>query len=377
MLKRTDVTRKRVPAFGVALGLVVIVGLLMVLDTSAGANVWTPLDGPSITGGDAEALVLHPAVSGTLYAVANSPGNESVFWGHVGKVFKSTDGASTWGAIYTPDVRLQSLAVTGTILYAGGWGHSGTSSIYRSTDGGTTWNGVFTTTGPWNCVYALAIDPVVTSTVHAAGMEGSATDPYGYAYDAAVYRSTNDGADWTRTLTVTDVTGRAFFYAVAVNPVTPTLLLASGGGDTGGFVYRSDDGGLDWTRVYTTPSAYDYVTSLAFHPLTPTLAYAASGWPGAPSTLYRSQDGGLTWSSVLTDTAGAFALEPPNTIYVVGAQGKVRKSTDGGDNWTEVGDYPDGVYSLLIDPIPTPSRLYLAMYAEGVFVSSDGGGKLE
>jgi len=312
MKSRRIMIRVATAIASLAFALAVIVGLLKVMNANAGVNVWTPLGGPTITGGNV-ILALHPTISGTLYAVVNPPDSEMIYWGQVGKVFKTTDGAATWTAVYTPDVKLQSLAFTGTRVYVGGWAYQGLSSIYRSIDGGT---------------------------------------------------------NWTRTLTVPNY---ACFYALATNPFTPTLLLAGGGSGTGGFIYRSGDGGLHWTEVYTISPGYNYVTSLAFHPLTPTLAYAASSWPGMPSTLYRSQDGGLTWSSVLTDTAGPFALELPNTIYVAQAWGKVRKSVDGGKSWTEVGDSPGGAQSLAIDLAPMPHVLYVGLAKRGIYTSTDGG----
>ncbi len=149
------VNRARVAIASLALGLVGAIALLGALTVNAGANTWTPLGGPTITGGGA-VVAVHPTISGTLYAVVNSPGSEQIFWGQVGKIFKSTDGAATWTAVYTPDVMLQSLALTGTFVYGGGWGHSSASSIYRSHDSGASWQGVYTPTASWNGVYALA-----------------------------------------------------------------------------------------------------------------------------------------------------------------------------------------------------------------------------
>jgi len=118
-------------------------------------------------------------------------------------------------------------------------------------------------------------------------MEGTSSDPY--ASDGVVYRSENSGTDWTRTL---GVSGGACFYALAVNPLTPNIILASGASSKGGFIYRSEDNGLNWDQVLTTS---DYFTSLTFHPRTTSIVYALRGWPGYESnTLFRSQDGGDT-----------------------------------------------------------------------------------
>lgn len=215
---------------------------------------------------------------------------------------------------------------------------------------------------PWRSI----LSP--TSIVYAAGMEASGADPY--AYDGVVHRSTDGGVNWTCTLTVPNY---ASFHSLAVNPVTPTIILAGGLGSDAGFIYRSEDGGLDWTRVHTTSPGYNYITSLAFHPLTPTVAYALRGWPGMACTLCRSEDAGLTWSSVLADAAGPFVLEPPNTVYVAQASGKIARSTDGGDSWVEMGDPPGGVQSLAIDVASTPPTLYVGPYQRGVYTSTDSG----
>lgn len=214
MLRRR--VRERAPAVILALGLAAMAGLVTVVSVSAGANVWTRLGGPNIIGGNVTALAVEPTTSGTAYAVVNPPGSESIYWGQVGKVFKTTDGGATWTPVHTPQVRLESLAVTGTEVYVAGWGSGGMSSIYRSDDGGASWSGVYTTTGSWNNFYALAIDPTDADNVYAAGMETTVADPY--AYYGAVYSSTNGGVSWTQALTVPN---SAYFYSLAVNPLPP------------------------------------------------------------------------------------------------------------------------------------------------------------
>lgn len=355
--------RERAPAVILALGLVAMAGLVTVVSVSAGANVWTRLGGPNITGGNVTALAVEPTTSGTAYAVVNPPGSESIYWGQVGKVFRTTNGGATWTPVYTPQVRLESLAVTGPDVYVAGWGHQGLSSIYHSDDAGASWNGVYTTTGSWNNFYALAIDPTDADNVYAAGMETTVADPY--AYYGAVCHSDDGGVNWTQALTVPN---SAYFYSLAVNPVTPTIILAGGWGGNAGCMYRTEDSGLNWTEVYTVPGYH--VFSLAFHPLTPTLAYAASGWPGGPMTLYRSENGGVDWTEVLSPTAGPFALEPPNTIYVAEASGDVWKSTDRGDHWDDVGDSPGDGECLAIDLGLDRHLLYAGLYDRGVHTAT-------
>ena len=198
-------------------------------------------------------------------------------------------------------------------------------------------------------------------------MEASLEDPS--QPDGMILRSTDSGVSWTRVLTATDGAG---FYDLAVDPTNPDFILACGGSRTGGFLHLSDDGGENWREVFT--SQFDkYFTSLASHPGTPGLVYAHDGWPGhGPVNLFRSTDGGDSWEKVLSDTAGPFALELPNTVWVAEAWGKIRRSTDGGDNWEEIGDSPGGSQRLVIDLTSTPAVLYAGLYNQGVWRSTDG-----
>ncbi len=59
-------------------------------------------------------------------------------------------------------------------------------------------------------------------------------------------------------------------------------------------VWRSSDAGLTWTRTLNAQDAFD----VAFHPTNSLLAYAACGDQDnftATAGFWRSTDGGLTW----------------------------------------------------------------------------------
>ncbi len=68
---------------------------------------------------------------------------------------------------------------------------------------------------------------------------------------------------------------------------------------------------------------------------------------GAPDALYsagkdgkvkRSTDGGVTWGEVGTIGAGPreFIVTPKGELYASVAGGEIRRSTDGGTTWTKV-----------------------------------------
>ena len=157
--------------------LVVVLGLTMIYNVSAGTHIWTPLGGPTITGGSVAALVVHPTVPGVLYAIVNPPGSESMYFGSMGGVFKTTDGGQNWTAVYKPPTKLQALAITDTLIYGGGWGHSRQSSIYRSTDEGVNWEEVYTTNRNWNSIYALTINRLICPSFMPREWKGLAAIP--------------------------------------------------------------------------------------------------------------------------------------------------------------------------------------------------------
>ena len=118
-----------------------------------GDGMWTPLGGPTIAGGTVRALAVHPGIAGTLYAAAQSPG---ALWGLPSFLYKSSDGAAHWTAVYTTSDRVVSLATSGDLVYAGTYNRDEgrlQPAIYRSADGGLSWTVHFPwpagQSGPW------------------------------------------------------------------------------------------------------------------------------------------------------------------------------------------------------------------------------------
>jgi photosystem II stability/assembly factor-like uncharacterized protein len=94
--------------------------------------------------------------------------------------------------------------------------------------------------------------------------------------------------------------------------------------------------------------------------------------------VYRSSDGGDNWSNVsLNDplNGGIRSVEihptDPNTVYI-GSGNYVYKSTDGGANWTDV-LYAWGLRAYEILIIPSSPNTVLAATDKGLYRSTDGG----
>jgi photosystem II stability/assembly factor-like uncharacterized protein len=145
-------------------------------------------------------------------------------------------------------------------------------------------------------------------------------------------------------------------------------------------------------------------------PADPNRIYASqcSGWFG--QLIQRSNDGGKTWEPVgnkfaYEGTPGThkwydgtqhpwefkrvWHLEPsptdPDTVYAGVEDAAFFRSTDGGQNWTELPGLRDvksdlwqpgaggmGLHTIILDP-KNPKRIYIAISAAGAFRSDDGG----
>jgi photosystem II stability/assembly factor-like uncharacterized protein len=137
-----------------------------------------------------------------------------------------------------------------------------------------------------------------------------------------VFVSEDRGRTWT-----TRAAPRALID-LAVDPDAPDRWAAT----TSDGVYLSDDAGGSWRPVDVTPNSY-----LAW-PAADTL-YRLD--PGGP--LKRSSDGGRRWEDV-GDTGGepqALAAADPETLYAALLDGTVKRSADGGRSWTSVVSPPD------------------------------------
>jgi len=225
--------------------------------------------------------------------------------------------------------------------------------IFKSEDGGNNWTTVLTDT----LVQAIAINPITTTTLYAAGPKGC-------------YQSLNDGQYWELIL---DLTG----YCLAIDPLEPNTVYVGGsiGYPGQGVIYKRENG-WRWVRNIITDSYR--ILDIAIHPVNTSIVYAASletGTYGKSGSVLRSDDGGLTWTRVLTDVPiliSTLLIDPqnPDTIYAGTYLGSVYKSTNGGENWSRnLVRGPGMVYDLVMD-------WFGAIYAgtdDGVYHSIDGG----
>ena len=181
------------------------------------------------------------------------------------------------------------------------WVGTAGGGVWRSRDNGTTWRPVFD--GYAQSIGAIRIAPSDPKTVWVGTGETWARNSVGYG--DGVYKTKDDGDSWTRVgLEKTERIAR-----ILINPTHPETVLVAALGplfndspERG--VYRTTDGGKTWSKTLYV-DARSGAADLAMDPQNPEVIYASmwsvrrqawtfsSGGPG--SGLYKSTDGGQTW----------------------------------------------------------------------------------
>ena len=350
------------------------------LDSSMLGGLEARAIGTAATGGRIAAIDAVPAYPLTIYVGAAGGG-----------VWKSTDGGVSYKPIfddYTQSIGAIRVDPTNpkTIWVGTGeaWTRNSTSigdGVYKTTDGGDSWQRV----GLENSerIARIQVDPKNGSTVWvcATGHLWNASEERG------VYKTTDGGKTWKRTLYVDADTGCS---DIAVDPQDSRILYAGmwtfrrtawsfSSGGKGSGLYKSIDGGETWKPLAEgLPAGLKGRVAVAVAPSRPSVVYALV--ESASTALYRSDDAGASW----TEMSSAFNLQVRpfyfahlivdptdfNTVYKPGLSLTV--SEDGGKTFSS-GGFGGGPHSdhhaLWIDP--RDSKHLILGTDGGVYISSD------
>src|SRR5262249_50717299 len=274
------------------------------------------------------------------------------------------------------------------------WVGSAGGGVWLSRDNGTTWRPVFD--GYAMSIGAIRVAAKDPKIVWVGTGESWARNSVGYG--DGVYVTRDGGDSWAHVgLEKTERIAR-----ILVHPEHPdTVLVAATGAlfndspERG--VYRPTDGGKTWTRTLYV-DARTGAADLAADPQNPDVVYASmwsvrrqawtfsSGGPG--SGLYKSTDGGRTWRKLTKGLPEgdlgriAIAVSPAraNRVYVVVEAKKTALyvSDDSGARWTKGNDRSQDVTwrpfyfaNIVADP-----KVFDRVYKGGLNLStSDDGGK--
>lgn len=234
---------------------------------------------------------------GMLHDLCFAANNTIFACGENGTIVKSTDNASSW-------TRLNS----GTTEKL--WGISSTPSgnlfafgenktVLKSTNGGTTW---------------VSSNNGFDRTEANQGEIKFLNDQVGFIAFDYIYKTTNGGASWTKVLDT--------LTSWSIEPITDQIIYASGLWG----VFKSTDGGNSWSNInkqYKIFWGFDFLD-----PLNGIAAYQ-------DFYAYKTMDGGAAWTRKRLDDMELrdAAMVDLQTMYVVGKNGMIGKTSDGTENW--------------------------------------------
>lgn len=223
------------------------------------------------------------------------------------------------------------------------------NGIYKSIDGGKSWKNMGLE-GTKN-IHRVIINRDDPNTVYV----GAIGSPWGEQQDRGVYKTSDGGKTWRKTLFVDAKSG---IGDMVVDPSNPNKLIAAmwehrrwpwyfNSGGPGSGLYISYDAGETWkkkTAANGLPKGDLGRIGLAIAPSSPNIVYALV--EAKTTGLYKSEDGGENWSLVSTKNIGGrpfyyadIFVDPNNENRIYNLHTTVDVSNDGGKT-----------FELLINP---------------------------
>ncbi len=336
-------------------------------------------------------LALAPSDPNTLYAGSGEANGSAVSGAFFGDgVYKTTDGGESWAfvglentqhigrIVVDPDNADRVYVAAAGVLY----GKNPERGLFRTLDGGETWENVLFISDSTACI-DVVVNPENADIVYAATWE-RIRKPWQRKYGgltSRIYRSFDGGDSWVQ---LTDglpeddeQTGR---IGLAISPSEPNILYAC---YTTNFItnvfdgiYKSEDAGTSWTQVDdgTINSVFSsfgwFFGNIRVNP-----EYSDDVWV-LGLQLVRSPDAGQSWINV-TDNMHvdfhALEIHPQNPdLIIVGNDGGVYISNDGGFEWEHVKTIPNNMfYNCEIDH-SQPDRIYAGAQDQGTVRTTTG-----
>jgi photosystem II stability/assembly factor-like uncharacterized protein len=311
--------------------------------------------------GDLKWRSIGPAMSGgRVAAVAGTDADPFLYYAGAagGGVWRSIDAGASWTAAM-PDLPVNAIGALAiapsdknTVWVGTGesWVREDASygdGVWMSSDGGTHWqHRGLEATSQISRILIDVRDPKVV-------LVGALGDPSADSDARGLYRTTDGGATWTKTLRTGPSSG---ISDIAWNPQHANVVFAgvwqfrrrpwefvSGGGDGG--LYRSLDGGVTWTKLegHGLPAGITGRIGIAVAPSDAKRVYALI--ESREGVLWRSDDGGDTWVKTSDDRQidqrpfyfSRLTVDPQNADHVIALSEYLQESKDGGHTFAQIG----------------------------------------
>ena len=280
-----------------------------------------------------------------------------------GGIFRTRDNGITWEPVFErePVHSVGDIAIfqpNPNIIWVGtgeranrqsvSWG----DGVYKTNDAGKTWTNVGLRASKH--IGRVVTHPTNPEVVWVAA-QGSVWGPGG---DRGVYKTSDGGQTWTRTLHVDDDTGAT---DIAIDPQDPNTLYAAmyqrrrtafgfDGGGAGSGLYKSTDGGSTWTKLTGNglPSGDMGRIGISVFRKDPRVVYvsieqgfrynASTAYTERRAGIYRSNDKGATWRHMSDwNPRPMYASQPvvdPNDDRRIYMMNSYSYSNDAGETFT-------------------------------------------
>lgn len=262
---------------------------------------------------------------------------------------------------YTPLKSIEFLNENTALL--GGWGTSDDYIIRKTTNGGLNWSGIYAYNYQTSSGYIYDIDFPSASTGFAVGggskgyvykttnagdswvkadSMGSGSNfavefintqtGFVLGFNGEIFRTSNSGSNWS-------VFNSGVSFRLNSIHFINSLTGFTCGGDAIQKLLKTTDAGLNWSQVYsTTGSSFNHITFIN----TTTGLISAKG-------ILKTTDGGVSWiQKIAGSTLPNFhriTFASLNIAYAYAAYGRFFKSTDAGETWGELPVPTDNFFS--------------------------------
>ncbi len=340
--------------------------------------------------------MIGPFRGGRSAIVAGSYKSKNTFYfgSTGGGVWKTTDGGSNWKNIsdkfFGSSIGAVAIAPSDeSIIYAGEGEHTmrgnvseGLGGVWRSDDGGRTWRNLGLKDS--RHIVRIVIHPKNPDIAWAAVMGHL----FGPNEERGVFKTTDGGKSWRKTLYVNNQTGcselvmepgnPAVWYAGTWRVIRTPHSMESGGEGSG--LWKSTDGGETWTNISAKkglPRGIWGIVGVAVAASNNDKIYALV--ENANGGLFMSADGGETWALTCSDNNirqrawyySKVFVDPKNENTVYCTNVGFMRSRDGGKTFQSINTPHGDHHDLWIDPEDS-NRMILADDG-GAQVSFDAG----
>jgi photosystem II stability/assembly factor-like uncharacterized protein len=343
-----------------------------------------------------EYRLIGPFRGGRSAAVTGVPGKPNLFYFGAtgGGVWKTDDGGRTWGNIsdgfFGGSIGAIEVAQSDpNVIYVGGGettirgNVSSGYGIWKTEDAGKTWT--FAGLPNSRHIPRIRIHPKDFNTVYAAVLG----DIYKPSQERGIYKSSDGGKTWNKTLFANDEAGAV---DLTLDPNNPRILYAatwrakrtphslSSGGE-GSALWKSTDSGESWKEISKNegfPKDTLGIIGVTVSPKNSDRVWAMVEHK-EKGGLYRSDDGGKKWTRINEDrklrqrawyyTRVYADTEDAEVVYVVNVD--YHKSTDGGKTFKDF-EAPHGDHHDLWIAPENAKRMIIGDDG-GAQISYDGG----